>query len=154
MELPRGITGFRYFNDPPLPQSDLTLFRTHCFTSARSCGGTLCRCDANEVRVGGNFEMQVFDLSCGQVAALLNAHYPILAFANASHRNDAPFEFVDHPDLAMQFSTFNAYQILSAASLNEPVEEDSCRQLTVPEHDQIKYWRPDRVGDLLFNKWD
>ena len=36
MELPRGITGFRHVNDPPLRTCDGAAFRTHCYSAARA----------------------------------------------------------------------------------------------------------------------
>lgn len=154
MEFPRGITGVRHFKDPPSPQSDLQLFRTHCFTAARVFGGTIRRSESKKFGESANFEMQILDLSSGQVVVLLNAHYPMLAFAKPSRGDGGQFQFVDHSGLAKQFSAFDVYQVLAAAELNEPVKDNACCHLTIPEREQIKYWRPGRVGDLLFNRWD
>ena len=41
------------------------------------------------------------------------------------------------------------------AKLNtSPALPESCKQLAEAELEQAKYWRPRRVGDLLFNFWD
>lgn len=40
------------------------------------------------------------------------------------------------------------------AELNRRVTSDDLEMLSPAEQDQAKYWKPKRVGDIIFNWWD
>ena len=42
----------------------------------------------------------------------------------------------------------------AALTLRKPVTPDDCLQLSRAECEQIRYWRPRTVGEVLFNFWD
>jgi hypothetical protein len=101
MELQRGITGFWHFKEPPLPACDMSVFRTHCCTAARSVGGRVvgssCRPDVEVA----NFVMAVVDVSGIQVAVLMNRHFPIVGFAVLPGEGETgPLRFSDGDELA------------------------------------------------------
>jgi len=154
MELPRGITGFRHVNDPPLPACDFRAFRGHCFAAARVLGGRVRAVEAPMQRVSTNFARAVLELPDGPLVVLLNAHFPVVAFAELAAEGEVQPRFVDAPGLAELFREFGCYEVLATSELHQPVTAAACRELAPTEREQLQYWRPGRLGDLVFNFWD
>jgi hypothetical protein len=155
MELRKGITGFRSTRDPPLPDIDLRSFRRHCFAAAHATGGRVIQ----STRTSGatdNFATAILELPTGAVVVLVNLHFPILGFARPL-RGGPPLadpKFVDCPPLASAFESFDVYEVISRSELEEQVRREKLGQLAAVELEEIRYWRPARVGDIVFNFWD
>ncbi len=154
MQVPRGITGFRHVDDPPIPVSDFAAFRTHCHEAARALGGSVRSIEAPLQKVEANFAQAVLDLPGGLFAVLLNAHFPVIAFAEPLTESGAPVQFVDEAALAEEFLGYGVYEVWSCSILEASVTPEICKQLASAEVEQAQYWRPRRVGDFVFNFWD
>ena len=70
-------------------------------------------------------------------------------------------KFIDEPDLIKQFSSF--YKVLGTKELNEPLSLrfgskksilQNANELNSAELEQIAYWKPEKVGEVIFNYWD
>src|SRR5262249_31278024 len=144
-------TGFRDVNDPPLPACDFKAFHGHCITAARLLGGRVRSFEAPGNQISTNFALAVLELPTAPVAVLLNAHFPLIAFAEQPARGEASLRFIDLPPLAEVFHGYAPYQVLTASELAKPVTPEECRQLAPGEQRQLRYWRPRRVGDVVFN---
>jgi hypothetical protein len=44
--------------------------------------------------------------------------------------------------------------VLSVTTLNSPVTDRVTTQLATAEIEQLDYWKPSRIGDVIFNYWD
>lgn len=156
MKLPNGITGF-YENHNEPPMIDGKQFKQICFNLIKSYGGTIL--EFKEPREKTNFfdvEVNVFNK---YFHILLNAHYPLLAFA--SFVNFGEINFCDEPQLNKEFSPY--YSVLGTMELNEPISIKSEsknssiqneNELNSAELKQLAYWKPERIGDVIFNYWD
>ncbi|MFC7710781.1 hypothetical protein [Micromonospora lupini] len=67
---------------------------------------------------------------------------------------DVMVTFVDHPDLAAALTNLTDAQPLTAEQLQTNLSQVDLTALSAHEHDQINYWKPTTVGELLFNFWD
>jgi hypothetical protein len=156
LKLPNGITGFYHHQYEP-PKMDGKQFRQLCFSLVHNNGGTVL--DFKEPLTATNF----FDIevrhSKQQFHILLNAHYPFLAFASVVEFGQ--IQFIDIPELIELFSLF--YRVLGTSELNERlllnigskegiIQNDN--QLNSAELKQIAYWKPETIGELIFNFWD
>jgi len=156
MILRQGITGFWHAKGPSLPGCDVSTFRTHCFAAARRAGGKIRRNDRRSDAVAANFTFEVIELSGGPVAVLLNLHFPVIGFAvaPAGGSHGGPIEFVDHDLLAESLSAADKYEVLSRAALECALSQQEVQLLSSVEIEQVQYWKPVRVGDVVFNFWD
>jgi len=68
--------------------------------------------------------------------------------------NGDDLQFVDPTGLAAAFSAATELTPLDAGWLASDLEPELLRDLGRGELDQVKYWNPRRVGDLIFNRWD
>jgi hypothetical protein len=154
MRLARGITGFRGANDPALPACDFSAFRGHCYAAARVLGGRVLAVEQPGNPPASNFAQTIIQLPTGVVAVLLNAHVPVIAFAEVVGDGEATVRFTSAPRLAEVFRDFGSYEVAERSELEESLTAERCEELARAEQDQIAYWRPKHVGDVVFNFWD
>ncbi|MFS0782198.1 hypothetical protein [Bacillus sp. 1P06AnD] len=83
---------------------------------------------------------------------MLNGHYPYLTFASAVEFGG--IKFIDNPFLYEQFAAF--YQIIGTVELNSPFNQNMVKKtdLNNAELEQLAYWKPETVGQIIFNYWD
>lgn len=113
----------------------------------------------DEPNLATNFLKVKVDISNQELYVLLNAYYPFLALASTvefQHIN-----FIDHPALSKDFMPF--YKVLSKEELSEPLNIrkskgklslENKNKLNSSELEQIFYWKPKTVGEVIFNFWD
>ena len=147
MVLPRGITGFWSVNAAPLPLLDEKAFRQMCHTLSRKNGGAVTELDTDTYpRNFYSAKLSRYDQS---IFLLQNIHYPYAAFAqrDASGRfvlTQQP-EWLQLPESPVQFLSF------------DELDQDwrsLCGELSPEELDQIHYWNPQTVGEIIYNIWD
>lgn len=106
---------------------------------------------------GSNHHRALVELSPTRARAwiLLNVAHPLLAFARADDGPDLNYRFIDLPALAAGFHA--PFEGVLAARLDAPFDwQDATRRglLDAASLAQARYWRPARVGDVVFNHWD
>ena len=147
MILPRGITGFGSINTNPPLFLDEKAFRRMCHALARENGGAVTEVDTDTaVRNFYSAKLSRYDQS---VFLLQNIHYPYAAFAE---RDDSGgFVLTSQPEW-FRLPT-GAVHFLSLAELNQGWH-NSCGELSSEELGQIRYWRAQTIGEIIFNSWD
>jgi hypothetical protein len=154
VDLWRGITGFWDTDDPPLPASDFETFSQHCHIAARSLGGTVRVVQTPSSQASVNFAEVILETRDGAIVVLLNAHFPIVAFARAREKGEMRFHFVDVPAVATLFKTFGSYEVLTSMQARKPLTPDDSLQLGRAEIKQLRYWQPRTIGEVVFSFWD
>ncbi|MGE7880058.1 hypothetical protein [Peribacillus muralis] len=157
MILPKGVTGYYYAEHNMPPTIDGNQFKQHCFSIIGRNNGQVFGSLEQQIAVNFfNVEVKVFNK---HMHILLNVHYPFLAFA--SFVDFENIDFIDEPELMKQFSPF--YKVLGREELIEPLiikegtgkiilENDN--ELNSAELNQIAYWKPKSVGEVIYNFWD
>ena len=155
MKLPNGVTGFyEKQNEPPLTKGKA--FKILCYNIIKSKGGRILEFKEPTATNFYDVKVNVFN---EKFHILLNAHYPLLAFASFVENGD--IDFMDNPDLKKEFNPY--YNVLDRNELNEPIIiKPSSKKFTVEnendlnkaEWKQLAYWKPDRIGEVIFNIWD
>jgi hypothetical protein len=149
--LPKGVTGF----DAPDDGVSVKRFTTACQAAARQAHARVNLLRAAYEEVTPNFHEALVALQDGKqaVRVLCNAHFPIIAFASpATHDGDAHLRFLDCPELADLLS--NEFTILSSEEACAGVLPAAVARLGEDELEQMRYWNPQRIGDVIFNYWD
>ncbi|MGG2027450.1 hypothetical protein AB1282_17270 [Gottfriedia sp. S16(2024)] len=147
MKLLNGITGFYEKQNVP-PKTDGKQFEKLCFSIINQYKGTIL--NFQEPQVATNFFAMEVNVSNKHSYILLNAHYPFSAFASAV--NFGEINFIDVPQIKEELSPY--YKVLCTKELNEPLLFNSSNELNRAELNQIAYWKPERIGEVLFNHWD
>lgn len=60
----------------------------------------------------------------------------------------------DCDDLKDALPPWSPFQVLTSSDLELPLGAADTSALDDAEHREIAYWRPETVGELLFNYWD
>ena len=134
-------------NTAPLPLLDEKAFCQMCYSIALENGGTVTEVDTDTA--ARNFYSAKLSRYNQSVFLLQNIHYPYAAFAqrDASGRfvlTQQP-EWIRLPESPVQFLRFD--------ELNQ--DWRSLRgELSPEELEQIRYWDPQTVGEIVFNTWD
>lgn len=148
--LERGSTGFRPFDDHSVPDVDPGTCRTAWYAAARAARGRGIGFVGREYPQ--NFHHATLDDHDGTHFALFHAQHPLIAFVR-EQRSWYTDEFVDPPVWAAVLGD-HGFTVLSASRLLLPVREADTSALTTAEREQIRHWRPNTVGEVLFNSWD
>ena len=151
MALPCGITGFWRVGEQPPPATDINTFCRHCYEAARKLGGHVLSIEKPNHR---SFAVGTLAFPADQVAVLLNAQYPIIGFAEPAMSGELSLRFRDSAVLAEVFHELRVYAVLSASELERRPTSGDFGALSEAELAQVAYWRPQRVGDVIFNYWD
>lgn len=149
--LVRGITGFRGPSDPPLKATDHSAFLTALHNAVRQVGGRVGE-SRNEGVLRSYLEIEVAAGACGDLSVLFNNHEPYVAF---SERTTGQPRFVSCPGLAAGLVAADSrLRVLAVSELDRAITESDLETLGKAERRQLEYWKPARIGDVIFNWWD
>jgi hypothetical protein len=133
----------------------LAAFKSACYEIARRTGGHVE--SASHGRFPPNFHDAVLAYRDRRAAVLCHQSLPLLALAEPPARASWswPISFVDDPSIGPPLATMLRVRLLTAAELDldwsrtaaYPPAEVAYRQ-------DMEYWRPGSVGDVIFNSWD
>jgi hypothetical protein len=155
MILPKGITGFGENGDQPSLLSDMKPFLTACYDAARRLGGNVVASEIAYSRQTNNFAVVTVTIPGRTFAALLNAHYPIVGFAEPIPAHQQDIRFMDAPAFAEALVASGNFEVLSKDDLESPVTPDTVDGLAEAELTQVRYWKPQRLGEIIFTfSWD
>jgi len=80
---------------------------------------------------------------------------PILAFSEPLEQSEAQLRFIDCPRIATELARCFPHLIIAPAEeLNRKPTKPDFDLLDAAELDQIRYWKPESVGEIAFNWWD
>ena len=147
MILPRGITGLGSINTNSPLFLDKKTFRRMCHALARENGGAVTEVDTDTaVR---NFYSAKLSRHDQSVFVLQNIHYPYAAFARRD--TSGGFIWISQPEW-LQLPE-GSVRFLSPSELTRDWH-DLCGELAPEDLEQIRYWNPQTVGEIVFNTWD
>ncbi|MDQ2087898.1 hypothetical protein RBH29_15815 [Herbivorax sp. ANBcel31] len=150
MKLPNGIAGF-FSSETNEPLSvDGKQFKQLCYHIAIHNEGKVI--DFNEPKYPRKFYYAQVEILGEQFYILLNGHHPYIAFSSSIGFGN--IKFIDKPFISEQFSLF--YKVLGLADLHVSVDENLIKktELNIAELEQLAYWKPETVGQIIFNYWD
>ena len=131
---------------------DAGAFKTACYEAARRLSGRV-----RATRAAGpaaNFHTVDLALAGQQLTVLCNAHFSLIGFAEPISPGQQVFDFVDVPPLAEALKSQGRFEVLTATELDSPVTQESLSLLSPAELQQVQYWKPRTIGQVVFNCWD
>ena len=118
-----------------------------CYSIALENGGTVTELDTDTYpRNFYSAKLSRYDQS---IFLLQNIHYPYAAFAQRDTSGGFIWisqpEWLQLPEIPVRF--------LNLAELNQSWR-GLCGELAPEDLEQIRYWNPQTVGEIVFNTWD
>ncbi|HEX8668600.1 MAG TPA: hypothetical protein VF727_09555 [Allosphingosinicella sp.] len=151
--LPRGITGF--FGDPEAAHAvDPHAFKRACHLAAQVQNGSIEGIDLNVL--GRSYYGATVRTSVEEVSVVANCVHPFIAFVPPGHfgMGFPLLNFVEPVSLADTFAALTEFRPLSVTWLRSELDRELLAELAPAELRQLKYWKPQRIGDVIFNSWD
>ena len=147
MVLAKGITGFCNEGDlHTVEEIDAKAFRSICYDVALERGVTLV--NIVECDYPFTYHKAIFDVDGERIQLLVNVYYGIGAFVTS----DDPVRFCDIPAALSTLSTH--YTLLTEDELLTYPSSEELAKLDSEELQQLTYWKPKNLGDIIFNHWD
>lgn len=151
-ELPYGVSGFYNSDEPKPPEMDVNRYKELCSELARKLDGELL--EFIDSLYPANFHKAHFTLPTKNICLVMNKHYPLLAFANTVE--EMKIEFIDYAEGTKAVP--EEYKVLTAEALEAKVPENFAElpgnKMNKGEIEQINYWKPGTVGEIVYNFWD
>jgi hypothetical protein len=147
-----GITGFygRTIANPPVVAKKQIL--SDAYLVARKTDWVVGKIHWAEI--AQNFHWLRLENYENSVSVLFNAHYFICAFSNDDLTRTQEISFTDNAMLTDAFLKLTQFVPMSKVDAERAVEESDLTRLSESEIAQINYWKPKRIGDLVYNFWD
>ena len=154
ISLQTGITGFyRGSNEPPtLPREHVISDCKHVAADRRLPIGR--RIWADEAWSVRNFHTIAFGSGDNTAFVLINAHYPVCAFTKEFADRGDPIEFSECTELADAFRRVSRFTPIPLAHLQRRPEAEDLAGLDQVEMEQVSYWKPETIAEIIFNYWD
>lgn len=140
-----GITGFRNLNDPYIFERDEQEFKKFCYSIATCYHCVVISFDFD--LTSKNFYSAEIKTEQDSLYLLGNAYYPWIAFAK--NWSFEKIEFIDSPFTLIDSNV----HVLTLSDLQQDWH-DIVGELSKAELEQVKYWKPNTIGDIVFNFWD
>ncbi|HSJ36883.1 MAG TPA: hypothetical protein VK945_01570 [Planococcus sp. (in: firmicutes)] len=151
-ELPYGISGFYNSDESKPPEMDVNKYKKLCIEFARKLGGELL--EFTDSLYPANFHKARFTLPTKDICLVMNKHYPLLAFANTVE--EMKIRFIDYPEESKAVP--EEYSVLTAETLEARVPENFAElpgnKMNKGEIEKVNYWKPETIGQIVFNFWD
>jgi len=109
----------------------------------------------SERGVTPNFHSALVQCDGKTLSILGHSIYPILAFAEPVMEGHFSLTFVDCEQIARKVTqAFPGVSVVSIFELNQKFTEQDLTPLDEVEREQIRHWKPQTVGEIVFNWWD
>jgi hypothetical protein len=149
--LPQGVTGFLPRLDGPGKGVDLREVAALAHLTARLSGARVATVSAASTTP--NFHSAKILTGDQTSWIIVNQIHPLVAVATSIRMGT--MSFIDGTEhLTQAVALTPPFRLLSALQLSGPVTEHDLVNLSPTEQAQIRYWQPERVGDVIFNYWD
>lgn len=145
MLLEKGITGFFDARDGYLEESAFSEFKKYCYGFKVQGWDLADICNLDHI----SYYYAWWNVDGQKIYILQNKFYSYLAFTEELQQNEKVFIA---PPNSFQDPLYG--KILSAEVLNDPWEEKKMHHLSNAELEQIRYWKPGSIGNIIFNEWD
>jgi hypothetical protein len=148
--LPRGITGFWKIEQARIPETDKTLIIN--LVNTFKSNPNFWKVNLVEQQPNNNFYLIILSDKNGDYKIGINSTYPMYCGIE-SLENWETVAFCDLPRHITQLIP-SQFTELRTEFLNEPLKSKHLTALNKAELDQIKYWNTQKVGNVIFNKYD
>ncbi len=154
MKLKRGITSFFNRNDGnTIPKFTFFEFKRVVFAVANSV--SLHVTELTESEFTPNFHSAHLNNSNTSLTVVGHSSYPIFAFCKPFKQHECQLHFVNRTTIAIEMKYIFPYvTVATVEELNREPTKIDLDALDAVELEQIKYWKPQSIGEIVFNWWD
>ncbi|WP_327686477.1 hypothetical protein [Streptomyces sp. NBC_00467] len=104
--------------------------------------------------VSSSFHTALVITSSSRSAVLCHDVLPVVAFVASLPQAGAPLPAFTPPPAWAAALEMGGFRLLGADEVSMPLASADISELAEVELEQVGYWRPSTVGELMFNWWD
>ena len=146
-----GITSFFLHRD--VPEFHFAEFKEIVSTVIKPMGFAIG--ETTERGITPNFHTARVKRHRDEIMVLGHSNFPIIAFADPFELWLMKIPFRDADSIATRIRAIYPQVIIATKEeLSRCIETTDLEILNRMELDQIKYWKPQTIGELVFNWWD
>jgi len=151
----RGITGFWHVDDPePIETITEREQRKTVDTIVAALGGDRWSVEqVDSKHPCETFRRFSFMLTGERFICLTHSHVRVAAIVPHGWTILEP-EFPDLPCNLDHVAEIAPWHVATGAALREPLPVDLADNLPPCELNEVRYWKPEALGELVFNAWD
>lgn len=149
--LQNGISGFFDYGDCVVNVT-LEKYKSIIVPMLSSHGYRLI--ETQKAGVTPNFHTLTFQKKDIVFNILCNATHKVIAFTNNPIKEYQSIQFIDYQEVQKLFETYGDITVVMADELNRPITDNDSKNLNEAEWKQIAYWKPQSIGEIIFNWWD
>lgn len=146
MRLPMNITGLAN-SMIEMNEMDGNLFKKLGYEIARKINGKIIGFFSPSYPL--NYFRMDIEVDKKVVSILLHQYFPYAAIV--LYENELQLQFIEYDNLFTELSPY--YTVLEAGFLNEQFNPN-VHDLSEVELKNVKHWRPNTNGEVIFNCWD
>jgi len=150
--LKKGISGFYNISEQPPELITASVFKNDISSVLSSVG--FKPKSFIESGITPNFHYAHFTSAGCDLHIVCNEIYPVIAFVNMPDLKSCRLEFILNNEIKKIIEQYSIYKVLNPEELNNPIQPNDLKQLNSAELGQIEYWKPETVGEIVFNWWD
>jgi hypothetical protein len=149
-KLPNGITGFWKIGQKSVPKIDLLLIEQ--IIEKFESNSEFWNVVLTEQQSDNNFYQIRVNDKTGSYLIGINASYEMFCGIKSSSEWTT-VEFCDLPKNITDLLTEN-FTELKTEFLSQPLKTENLTLLNKVELEQIEYWETEKIGNVIFNKYD
>ncbi len=148
--LPEGITGIGQAQEEVMFKD----FKAMAFDFARIVSARVLETKSALSMQYSNFHLATLEIPHHQeqIRILCNIRYPYVTFANPTSEVFSRKSFIDAPELAAQIPS--GFCCMPYSLVCQEVTPSIISELRPDELREVRFWKPDCIGGLVFNRWD
>lgn len=153
MVLKDGITGFFQMSQrKSLPHIEMETFKKEVSGSLAQLGYRLLY--FREAGVTPNFHLVVFGKGGERLGVICNSIYPVVALVKEIDVGVCELRYIEDENVENLIESNTSFHIVSTADLDQELTSGALKELNEAELRQINYWKPQTIGEVVFNWWD
>lgn len=141
-----GVTGF---SEKELSNKEIKDFEAYLYHAIRCENGEVIETEFPENN--RNFYTYQIGIRTKVFYILLHSIFPFVAFASVVDYSG--ITFIDEPEQVKTILT-ESYNVLDTNLLNQTLTREDTSRLGKQEQEMIRYWKPETIGEVIFNYWD
>lgn len=146
-----GITGLFGGDALPPPEVSTKDILTSCYWLAREHGWSIGKLRGDDYY---NFRFIAFSFQDLSIAALFNNHYPVMTFCENFELESYERRYWGNDDIVKTIHHHTPFYAMSKAEAERPLEPDDLTELSQSDLYNVRSWKPECLGDLIFNFYD
>ena len=89
-----------------------------------------------------------------RLGVICNSIYPVVALVKEIDVGVCELRYIEDENVENLIESNTSFHIVSTADLDQELTSGALKELNESELRKINYWKPQTIGEVVFNWWD